>query len=163
MCHQLTSRAEIQDLCTILKTQVAYIRNLFKNNQTLPSSEETKKIQLYEITNVKNRKKNIAAWLVRHTSSTYVNFTRVNKIEVMYGRSHVNVKVSYAWPLKRCLCFIYASKFYVRSHWKIARQWKSTLGKSTCTRAHAKATKTNRYLLLTFWANEPAHGFRIRV
>ena len=37
--------------------------------------------------------KNIAAWPFQHRSSTYVNFTRVNKIEAMYGRSHVNVKV----------------------------------------------------------------------
>ena len=37
--------------------------------------------------------KNVAAWPARHTSSTYVNFTRVNKIEAMYGRSHVNVNV----------------------------------------------------------------------
>ena len=30
------------------------------------------------------------------------------------------------------LCFIYARKFYVRSHGKIARQWKSTL--DLCTK-----------------------------
>lgn len=42
-----------------------------KSNQTLPSAEETKKIQLNEIINVKNRK-NIAAWPVRHTSSNYI-------------------------------------------------------------------------------------------
>ena len=56
LCHQLTSRAGIQGLCTILKTQVAYIRNLFKSNQTLPSAEETKKIQLNEIINFKTEK-----------------------------------------------------------------------------------------------------------
>lgn len=66
--------------------------NLFKSNQTLPSAEETKTIQLNEIINVENRK-NIAAWPVRLTSSNYINFTRVNKIEAMYGRSHVTVKV----------------------------------------------------------------------
>ena len=33
----------------------------------------------------------------------------------------------YAWPFKHCLYFIYAREFYVRTHGKITRQWKSTL------------------------------------
>ena len=32
-----------------------------------------------------------------------------------------------AWPFIHCLLFIYTRKFYVCSHGKITRQWKSTL------------------------------------
>ena len=53
----------------------------------------------------------------------------------MYGRPCGNVKVElrsiftliYAWPFIHCLHFIYACEFYVRSHGKVTRQWKSTL------------------------------------
>ena len=34
---------------------------------------------------------------------------------------------AYAWPFIHCLHFIYACEFYVRSHGKVTRQWKSTL------------------------------------
>ena len=60
---------------------------------------------------------------------THLNFTRVNKIETMYERSRVNVKVEprstftiYAWPFIHYLYVIYARKFYVRLHGKITRQ-----------------------------------------
>ena len=56
---------------------------------------------------------------------THVNFTRVNTIETMYGRLRVNVKVEpvlnfhvCARPFIHGLFFIYARKFYVRSHGK---------------------------------------------
>ena len=32
-----------------------------------------------------------------------------------------------AWPFIHCLLFIYTRKFYVCSHGKVTRQWKSTL------------------------------------
>ena len=64
---------------------------------------------------------------------THVNFTRVNTIETMYGRLRVNVKVEpvlnfhvCARPFIHGLFFIYARKFYVRSHGKNTRQWKAT-------------------------------------
>ena len=53
-----------------------------------------------------------------------VIFTRVNRIETMYGRSRVNLYV-YAWSFIHCR-FIYARKFYVRTHVKKERHWKST-------------------------------------
>ena len=53
-----------------------------------------------------------------------VIFTRVNRIETMYERSRVNVKewtslnlYVYAWSFIHCR-FIYARKFYVRTHVK---------------------------------------------
>ena len=53
-----------------------------------------------------------------------VIFTRVNRIETMYGRSRVNVKewtslnlYVYAWSFIHCR-FIYARTFYVRTHVK---------------------------------------------
>jgi len=102
---------------------------------------------------------------------THVNFTRVNKIEIMCGRLRIKVEVEprstftftrslpYTSPVLaplylchatpgecpslpalcdrergartglsiHCLFFIYARKFYVRSHGKIMRQWKSIL------------------------------------
>ena len=62
----------------------------------------------------------------------HVNFTRVNEIEAMYGRSRVNVKVEprQTFTLTRALSIlIYARKIYERSHGKITRQWKSTLNR----------------------------------
>ena len=59
----------------------------------------------------------------------HLNFTRVNKIETMYERSRVNVKVEprstftfYAWPFIHYLYVIHGRKFYVRSQGKITRQ-----------------------------------------
>ena len=77
-----------------------------------------------------------------------VIFTRVNRIETMYGRSRVNVKewtslnlYVYAWSFIHCR-FIYARTFYVRTHVKKKRQWKSTFTvivgrypRCTCTEA----------------------------
>ena len=40
-------------------------------------------------------------------------------------RNSLNFHV-YAWSFIHCLYFIYACKFYVRSHEKITRQWKSS-------------------------------------
>ena len=52
----------------------------------------------------------------------------------MHGRSSVKVRgeprstfTFYAWSFIHCLYFIYACKFYMRSHGKITRQWKSTV------------------------------------
>ena len=59
--------------------------------------------------------------------------THVNKIETMFGRSRVNVKVEHrsTFTFTRGLSYIapisFTRKFYVRSHGKITRQWKTTL------------------------------------
>ena len=60
---------------------------------------------------------------------THLNFTGLNKIETVYERSSVKVKVEprstftfYAWPFIHYFYVIYALKFYVRSHGKIMRQ-----------------------------------------
>ena len=60
--------------------------------------------------------------------------TLVNKIETNVWKAARKRKswtplnfYAYAWPFKHCLHFIYACKFYVRSHGKVTRQWKSTL------------------------------------
>ena len=58
--------------------------------------------------------------------SRHVNFTRVNKIEAMYRRSCINVKVEPRSPFTftRGLSYIASISF---THGKITRQWKSTL------------------------------------
>ena len=43
-------------------------------------------------------------------------------LKLTLRNSHV-----YALPFIHCLYFIYSRKFYVRSHGKITRQWKSSL------------------------------------
>ena len=58
--------------------------------------------------------------------------THVKKIEAMYEKPRVKVKVErgLTWTHTRklpFLCFIYARKMYVRTHVKITRQWKSTV------------------------------------
>ena len=66
--------------------------------------------------------------------STHVNFTRVHKIEAMYRRSRVNVKVEPRsfFTFARGLSYIARSilfkrvKIYVPTHLKVTRQWKST-------------------------------------
>ena len=63
---------------------------------------------------------------------THVNFTRVKKIEVMYDKTHVNVKVERGstFAFTRDLPYIafisFTRKIYVRKHVKITQQWKST-------------------------------------
>ena len=52
---------------------------------------------------------------------TLVSFTRVNKIEVIYGRSRTLVKVE---PRSTLLL---RAEIYMRKHVKITRRWKSTL------------------------------------
>ena len=55
---------------------------------------------------------------------THANFTRVNKIEAMYGKSRVNVKVErgstfFFSHVLASIYFISASKIYVHTHVKI--------------------------------------------
>ena len=56
----------------------------------------------------------------------HVRFTRVNKIEAMYRRSWVNVKVEprSTFTFTRGVSYIASISF---THGKITRQWKSTL------------------------------------
>ena len=65
---------------------------------------------------------------------TLVNYTRVNKIEAMYERPRVNVRVDRGstFTFMHGLSYIdsisfYARKIYVRTHGKISWWWKSTL------------------------------------
>ena len=60
---------------------------------------------------------------------THVNFTRVNKIEAMYERPCVNVRVERGSTVAftRDLPYIASDCIYARTHVKITRQWKSTL------------------------------------
>ena len=80
--------------------------------------------------------------LIRVDFQYRVIFTRVNKIEAMYGKSRVNVKVEpcsislLRGPFIHCLYFTYACKFYVRSHGKITLQWKSTQRVNGMHRTH---------------------------
>ena len=60
----------------------------------------------------------------------------------MYRRSRwtsLNFYV-YAWPFIYWLYFIYVRKFYVRSHGKMRRQWKSTL-RVVLVRSHVTGPK----------------------
>ena len=70
------------------------------------------------------------------SARTHVNFTRVNV------RVELRSTFTFTRPVIHCLYFIYACKFYVRSHGKITRQWKSTLsnhfGKKKLWSASAK-------------------------
>ena len=61
-----------------------------------------------------------------------VTFARVNKIEIRYEASCLNVKLREVQLLPRaifihCLSFICGRKFYAPTHAKITRQWKDTL------------------------------------
>ena len=69
---------------------------------------------------------------------THVKFTGVNEMETMYERPLVNVKVerrstfTFTRDFPYIVSpFIYASKIYVRTHVKVARQWKSTFTDSS--------------------------------
>ena len=81
---------------------------------------------------------------------TNVNFTRVNKIEAMYGRSRVRVKVergltfTFTSGLSYIAYFIYERKSYVRSHGKITRQCKSTLTQAS-QKKHAVEHETREH------------------
>ena len=64
---------------------------------------------------------------------TLVNFTHVNKIEAMYERPRVNVRVERGstFTFMRGLSYIasisfYGREIYVRTHGKITWWWKST-------------------------------------
>ena len=68
------------------------------------------------------------------TDFTLVNYTHVNKIEAMYERPRVNVRVERGstFTFMHGLSYIasislYARKIYVRTHGKISWWWKSTL------------------------------------
>ena len=51
----------------------------------------------------------------------------------------------YAWPFIHCLYFIYASKFCVRSHGKITRQWKSTNSQVFICRVNLQCNESPKY------------------
>ena len=65
------------------------------------------------------------------------NWLYVNKLETMYGRSDVNVKVErgstftftrgFSYIISILFTHVKPVKVYVRTHVKIVRQWKSTL------------------------------------
>ena len=59
---------------------------------------------------------------------TLVNFTHVNKIEAMYERPRVNVRVERGstFTFLRGLSYIASIFFYARTHGKITWWWKST-------------------------------------
>ena len=81
--------------------------------------------------------------------------TRVNKIETMYGRSRVNVKVEprSTFTFTRGLSYIASISFTrvkftcVRTK-KITRQWKSTLSQMTISSYRHKIRTLYLYLLL---------------
>ena len=60
---------------------------------------------------------------------TLVNFTHVNKIEAMYERPRVNVRVERGstFTFMHGLSYIDPISFYARTHGKISWWWKSTL------------------------------------
>ena len=59
---------------------------------------------------------------------TLVNFTHVNKIEAMYERPRVNVRVERGstFTFMRGLSYIASIFFYARTQGKITWWWKST-------------------------------------
>ena len=68
---------------------------------------------------------------------THVNYARVHKIETLYGRSRIYVKVEprSTSTFTRGLSYIASISFtrviYVRAHGEITWQWKSTLRKDS--------------------------------
>ena len=62
--------------------------------------------------------------------TTRVRATCVDKIELKYDRSHVNVVINfyvYIRPFIHCLYFTWALQIYLCTHVKNTRLWKSTL------------------------------------
>ena len=64
---------------------------------------------------------------------THVHFTRLNKLEAMYRRSHVNVKVepgsaiTFTRNLPHVATILSTRVKKDRTHVKITQQWKSTI------------------------------------
>ena len=49
-------------------------------------------------------------WIFNFYVLTHVNFTRVNKIDVVYGRLRINICKSNVWRSSHCFQFVYAHK-----------------------------------------------------
>ena len=63
----------------------------------------------------------------------------------MEGHAYTLNFYVYAWPFIHCLYFIYARKFYLRSHGKITRQWKSTPSQVFTCRVNLQRNESLKY------------------